>query len=141
MDAPLPRCATTTRPSAIFGRDLAQASGDVLVGEAVESVATHPLGIERLGNRKAIGDLRMASVEGRIEAGNLQQVRLPLQDRADWAKIVGLVQRSERNEAFEPIDDRIADDGRLAVVRSAVHDAMADRGRQLSADLLRAGRR
>ena len=47
----------------------------------------------------------------------------------------------ERNEALEAADDRITDDGRLAVVRPAVHDAMADRRRQLSADLLAARKR
>ncbi len=78
MDAPLPRCATTTRPLAIVGRDLAQASRDVLIGEAVKSVAPHAFYIELLRDRKAIGDVRMASVESSIEAGNLQQVRLSL---------------------------------------------------------------
>ena len=48
----------------------------------------------------------MASVESGIEAGNLQQVRLSLQDRADRAKVVGLMERCERNETFEPVDDR-----------------------------------
>jgi hypothetical protein len=34
----------------------------------------------------------MASVEGRIEAGNLQQVRLSFSNLADWTKIVGLME-------------------------------------------------
>ena len=41
-------------------------------------------------------------------------------------------------EAFKAADDRITHNGRLTIVRPAVHNAMADRRGQLSADLLRA---
>ena len=84
-----------------FGRDLAEPPRDVLVGKAVKSIATNPLRIERLGDRKAVGDLRMASMESGVEAGNLQQARLPLQDRPDRGKVIGLVQRSERYESVQ----------------------------------------
>ena len=94
----------------------------------MKSVAANPLRIERLGDCKAVGDLRMASMESGVEAGNLKHARLPLQDRTDWGKVIGLVQRSKRYEAFEPIEDHIADDGRFAIVRSAMYDAVADRG-------------
>ena len=106
MDAPLPRCATTTRRLGDLGRDLAEPSRDVLVGEAVKSVAAHALRIELFGNRKAVGDLGMAPVEGRIEAGDLQQVRLPLQDRADRPEVVGLVKGSERTQPLELLEHR-----------------------------------
>ena len=67
----------------------------------MESVAAHALRIELLGNRKAIGDLRMASVEGSIEAGNLQQVRLSLQrsrglGQGYWADGGARAERSAR---------------------------------------------
>ncbi len=42
----------------------------------------------------------------------------------------------ERYETFKSADDRIIHDGRFTVVRPAVHNAMPDRRRQSSADLL-----
>ncbi len=90
-----------------FGRDLAEPSSDVLVGEAVKSVAANALRVERFGNRKAVGDLRMAAMEGGVEAGDLQQLRLPLQDRADWRQVVGLVQGGERHETLEPVEHAV----------------------------------
>ena len=74
-------------------------------------------------------------MKGRVEAGDLQHVRLPLQDRADRGEVVGLVQGRERRRTFEPVEHRLVDHNRLAIVRPAMHDAMADRGRQLPADL------
>ena len=43
-----------------------------------ENRAAHPFVVERLGDSKPIGDVRMIAVKGGIEAGNLQYVRLPL---------------------------------------------------------------
>ena len=54
-----------------FGRDLAEPPRDVLVGKAVKSVAAHPLRIERLGDRKAVSHLGMASMKSGVEAGDL----------------------------------------------------------------------
>ena len=54
-----------------FGRDLAEPPRDVLVGKAVKSVAAHPLLIEGLGDRIAVGHLGMASMKSGVEAGNL----------------------------------------------------------------------
>jgi hypothetical protein len=78
----------------------------------------------------------MTSVEGSVEAGDLQQMRLPLQNRADRAKIVGLMQGREGYEALEAADNRIVHNGRLTVVRPAMHNAMADGCGQVSAHLL-----
>jgi hypothetical protein len=69
-------------------------------------------------------------MESSIEAGNLEQVRLPLKDRTDGAKVIGLMQGSEWSETFEPVDNRSVDDGRLTVIGSAVHHAVADCCRQ-----------
>ena len=46
------------------------------------------------------------------------------------------MQGSERYETFKPVNNFVGDDNWLAIVRSAMHDAVADRRRQTSADLL-----
>jgi hypothetical protein len=43
-----------------------------------EAVAAHAFGVESLRDGKPIGNIWMIAVEGGIEAGNLQNVRLPL---------------------------------------------------------------
>ena len=101
----------------------------------MEPVAAHALDVELLGDRKAIGNVGMASVEGRIEAGNLQEVGLSLEYRADRRQVIGLVEGGERDEPLEPLEHSPADDGRLAIVGAAVDDAMTDCRRQLPADL------
>ena len=51
IEAPLPRCATTTRPAAMLWRDLGQPGRDVLVAEAVEAVTADALVVERARQR------------------------------------------------------------------------------------------
>ena len=100
IDAPLPRCATdATRGN--LGKGFGEMGGNVLIGEPVEPVAAHALRIERLGNGIAIGDLGVPAMKGRIEAGNLQQMRLARGDQANEPEVMGLVQRRERRQAFE----------------------------------------
>ena len=70
--APLPRCATMTRPVGDVGRHLGQHRGDVLVREAVEAVALDAALADRLGQRDQFGDGRLAAVEARVEAGHLR---------------------------------------------------------------------
>ena len=101
----------------------------------MKPIATHPFGIEALRDRKPVSNFGMPSMEGRVEAGNLQQVRLAFGDRADWGKVVGLMQWSKRNKVFEPVDDRIVDDGWFTELRASMHHAVADRCRQPSPDL------
>ncbi len=122
-------------PVGNFGCDVGEPARDVFVGQAVESIAANALGVERLRNRKAVRHLGMPAMEGRVEAGHLQNLRLPLQDRPDWRQIVWLMQRSERHETREAVEHKFADDGRRAVVRTAVNDTVADDDRQPTADL------
>src|SRR4029078_11215712 len=83
----------------------------------------------------SVCNFRMPAMEGGIEAGDLQDLRLPLQDGPDWRQIVRLMQRCKRHETREAGEHKFADDRRVAVVRAAVNDTMADNDRQLSADL------
>jgi hypothetical protein len=62
----------------------------------MEPIAAHALPMELLGDRVAIGQLGMSAVERRVEAGDLQQGRLPFEQHLDRCEIVGLMQRSER---------------------------------------------
>ena len=67
----------------------------------MKSVAAHPFIIERLWDGKSIGDFRVIAVEGGIETGNLQKVRLSFQNRPNWSDIVRLMQWCERIETLE----------------------------------------
>ena len=78
----------------------------------MEAVATHPLREERLGDRIAVGDLRMAPMKGRIETGNLKQARLTVENDADRGEVVGLVQGCQRSKQLELAQDRSTDDRR-----------------------------
>src|SRR5439155_23752345 len=98
-----------------LGRNLSQPARDVLVGKAMKSVAPHSFRVEVLGDRKAIGNLRMASVECRIEAGDLQYVRLSRQDRADWTEGIWLVKRRQWCRPSVATEAHIVDDPRFAI--------------------------
>src|ERR1700726_486896 len=88
MLAPLPRWATTTRPSAATV-PIGKHTGDILVGEAVKS------------QRESRRNLRLGMVEGGVEAGDLGQFRVQLRDSGNGRQIVGLMQRRQRNETAQ----------------------------------------
>src|SRR5262245_22157245 len=68
----------------------------------------------------------MAAVKGSVEAGDLGKLRLSLHQRADWPEIVRLVEGCERAEGLKALDHGGVDQNRSAVVRAAVHHAMAN---------------
>ena len=129
MDAPLPRCATTTRPLRNVRRHLRQPARDVLVRQPVKSVAAHAFLVEALWQRVAVGNFGMAAMKRRVEAGDLRKLRLSLQQRADRAEIVRLMERRERRESLKPLEHNIVDESRLAEVRAAMHYTMTHRDR------------
>ena len=129
-EQPEPRWATTTRPSRDGGRHLGQARGDVLVGQAVEAVAAHARAVELLRDGVAVGELGVAAVEGGVEAGDLRQPGPAGADRADRRQVVRLVERGERHQRLELLQERVVDQHRGGVVRAAVHDPVADRDRR-----------
>src|ERR1700731_16066 len=86
MLAPLPRWATTTRPSAATV-PIGKHTGDILVGEAVKSVATDSLDRDGTGQRESRRNLRLGMVEGGVEAGDLGQFRVQLRDSGNGRQI------------------------------------------------------
>ena len=98
----------------------------------MKSVAANALLVELLGKRVAVGDFGMAAMKGRVEAGDLRQLRLPLQQGADGAEIVRLMERRERREGLEPLENGIVDEDRGAIVGAAMNHAMTDRDGQAS---------
>ena len=56
---------------------LGQRDGHVLVGQAVEAVAAHAAFPQRVRQRQHLLHLRQRAVEGRVEAGDLRQMRAP----------------------------------------------------------------
>ena len=62
-------------PAGNVGRDLRQALGDVLVGQAVEAVAPDAFGMELVRDRIMVRQRVVIAVKGRIEAGDLRQRR------------------------------------------------------------------
>src|SRR5262249_61536165 len=73
--------------------DLAQALGDVFVGEPVKPVAPDALGIKTLGNSVMVRDGAVAVMKGGVEAGNLKQLRPTFYQGADRREDVWLMQR------------------------------------------------
>jgi hypothetical protein len=126
MEAPLPKWATTILFFAMSGATSAK-RGDVFIREAVKSVAADALGMEMLRDRIVIGDGWVLAMEGRIEARDLGQPWPVHHDRPDRRQIVRLVQRRERDIAFEAAENLLRDNNRLIEFRASVHDPVADR--------------
>ncbi len=102
-----------------------EAAGDVLVREAVEAVAAHALVVERPGQSDPLRDRRLPPMEGRVETGDLRQVRPRGGQGPDRGETLRLVQRRQRNERLQRRHDlRRQPHGRMEV-GAAVHDAVA----------------
>ena len=98
----------------------------------MESVAADALLVELFGQGVAVGNVWVTAVKGRVETGDLRELRLSLPERADGTEIVRLVKRGKRREGLKPLKYRIVDQDRLAIVRPAMHDPVAYRRRQRS---------
>ena len=129
IEAPLPRCATMTRPARSPARPRAGARRYIR-RTGRESRSVDAFGIELLRNGVVIGDRDVAAVEGRIETGDLRQLGIDRQQAgsapdcsAGEAAPAGLI--ASRSLKHVRIDQH-----RLRIVRAAMDDAMADR-RQL----------
>ncbi|CFN72128.1 Uncharacterised protein [Bordetella pertussis] len=109
-----------------LGQRAPQALRDVLVRQAVETVAPHALLVQVLGQRVAVGQRRVGAVEGRVEAGHLRDVRPALADHADGRKVVGLVQRRQRGEIVQLRQHVVVDQHRRIVLGAAMHHAVTD---------------
>ena len=107
--------------------DLAQAPGDVFVGQTVETVSPDTLGVEALRNGKVVRNRTVAVMKGGIEAGNLKQFRSTHQQRPDRCEVVRLMQGCEGHVLLEIRDHALVDDHRPVIFRPAMDDPVANR--------------
>ena len=70
----------------------------------------------------------VATMERRVETGDLRQLRTSSEKQSDRRQIVRLMQRRQRDVALQARQNLRVDQHRLAVFRAAVNDAMADGG-------------
>ena len=125
MEAPLPRCATITRPFATSGAICGKVF-DVFVRETVKSVTPHAFGVKLMRDRIVVSDRVMGAVKRGVEAGHLWKVRKIGQKRADRRQVMRLMKRSQRNEPLQSGHDAMVDQHRPVIVRTAMNDAMTD---------------
>ncbi len=111
---------------AVSGEVLRQHFGNIFVGQAVEAVAAHALRSDGAGQGEELGDFRLAAMEGSVEAGHLRHAGQRGGQCVDAGQVVGLVQRRQRYEAAQGIDDGgIQHDGSRELL-CAMNHAMAD---------------
>ena len=96
--------------------DDVEALCNILVREAVKTVAAHAFVVEHLRKGKSIGNFPMLATKGSIKAGNLQEVRLSIQYRSNWRDVVWLMQWSKRRKPLKLVEQGGIDGSRLAVL-------------------------
>ena len=79
--------------------DVGQNACDVFIGKAVKPVPPDALGGEPARQRERRGDLGLRMMKGRVEARDLRQCGVKLREGVDGGKVVGLMERCQRNEA------------------------------------------
>ena len=109
-----------------FGRDVRQGLRDIFIGETVKSVAPDPFIVQPTGYGVVVRDLVMVAVKGRIEAGDLRQCGKIGKQGADRRQIMRLMQRRQRREALQTRDYAMVDQHGPIIIRTAMHDPMAD---------------
>ena len=114
--APLPRCATITRPCAISGATVGRTDAMYSVREPVESVALHAAATEIARQRHDLGDRRLAAMKARVETGDLRHARQSLGHGIDCGEVVRLMERRERHQGAEVRQDLRRDDRRPRVL-------------------------
>ena len=106
--------------------DLLKSVRDEFVGQPMKAKAPQaPLVI---GARQRVGvvDEGVAAMKRRVETHHLRHARKRPVGGLDAGEVMRLVQRRERRQRLEFGDQRRVDDGRLRVIRSAMHHAVAD---------------
>ena len=99
--APLPRCATITRPLAISGATSGSDRRDVLVGKSVEAVALDAGITNLLRQRHQFRHRRLAAMEAGIETRDLRHSRHLVAHGFDRRQVVRLMQRRQRHQRRE----------------------------------------
>ena len=93
----------------------------------METVAPDAFGMELVRNCVVIRQGIVVAMKRGIEAGDLRQRREVVEQRPDRRQIMRLVQRRQRDVAFQPCHDRMVDQHRAPMIGPAMHDTMADR--------------
>jgi hypothetical protein len=78
----------------------------------------------------------MTAMKGGIEASHLRQFPTARPDRPDRRQIVRLMERGQRYQAREPIENGVIDQRRLGEIGAAMGHAVADSRGQRTAQLL-----
>lgn len=73
------------------------------------------LGREPTRQREGGGDLSLRMVEGGVEARDLRQCGVKLREGSDGGKVMGLMERCQRNEAAQLNDHRRVDTNRRRI--------------------------
>jgi hypothetical protein len=116
-------------------RDLTQTFCDIFIGEAMKSVTADALRIQRFRDGISVSDFRVGSVKSGIETSDLRQIWVTLPSRADRRQIIGLMERGERSESLELVENDFVDESWFTIVQPSVYHTMPDGGRQCLADL------
>ena len=135
IDAPLPRCATITRPAAIVRGNMRQPARDVLIRQAVKAVAPHALRIEPLRDCVVIGERAVAAMKRGVEAGDLWEIAESAREWSGSARgcSAGAAAPAARNaRAARAHPRRPAPDGRNRARRARRDDRPRSDGRSCS---------
>ena len=92
----------------------------------MKSVAADSLVVQPARYGVVVRDLVVVAVKGRVEAGDLRQRGKIGEQGADRRQIVGLMQRRECREPLQTRDHAMVDQHGPIIIRTAVHDPMAD---------------
>ena len=101
--------------------------GNILVAGAVEAVAAHTvLLVVLVGDGVHISLRRHGAVEGGVEHSHHGNVAEHLAGGLDTQNTGGVVQRSQRAQLTQRVDDLIGDQAAALELLAAMHDAVAD---------------
>ena len=92
----------------------------------MEPVAADTLFAEAPREGECLGKIRLAAVEGRVEAGDLRNLRRSLHNRPDRREVMRLMQGRQRLELREVAKHRLGHPDRRAVVEAAVNHAVTE---------------
>ena len=92
----------------------------------MKPVALHAGVVELRRQRESLGDVRIRAVEGRVEAGDLRELRRTLEQPGHGRQVVRLMQGRERDEALESLDRLGPDPHRRRELQTSVDDPVPD---------------
>ena len=96
------------------------------VRQAVKAVALHAGAAHLPGQRNQLRDSRLTPMEARVEAGDLRHAGKPLEHRFYRRQVVRLMERGQRDQLPQILQDRRRNNRRTGKLRAAMHDAVTD---------------